>query len=326
MGCDIKGVMIFLVLTLALLIDLFLGEPPSLLHPTVWMGKHIAFIRSRTQILFSPSRKGMNFIMGVIIVISGIVIWGIPISRVEMLLHSREWLFVFVSAPLFKVSFSLRYLLYSGREIGDALEEHDLDRARHLTSWHLVSRNTDDLDEKEITSCVLESLSENITDSFSSPLFYYLAGGLPAAWCYRFINTSDAMVAYRTEELEWLGKFTAWCDSLLNLIPARLTALTICIAAQLCPGASGRQAWRVMLRDRKQTASPNAGWTMAAMAGALSSRLEKKGVYVLGGGMELPTPDKINLCLKVTTIALILTFLLLITLYGGVLWAVNMAA
>ena len=319
--------MIFSVIILAVLIDICLGEPPSPLHPTVWMGTQIAFLKREMSPGFSLKfSKALRFGWGILIILSGIVVWGTALSLAERVLRSHSLLYLILGAALLKVSFSLRYLLFSGREIRDALKKKDLDRARTLTSWHLVSRDTGDLDEKEISSCVIESLSENITDSFTSPLFYFLIAGLPGAWCYRFINTSDAMIAYRTEELEWLGKFTAWCDSILNLLPARLTGLMICLAAFLFPGASGRDAWEIMIRDRGKTASPNAGWTMAAMAGAISSRLEKKGSYVLGDGMELPEPDKIDLCLWLTVVALLLSLGLLVLLYGGVLWALNMVA
>ncbi len=318
-----KGVMILPVIILAVVIDLCLGEPPSSVHPTVWMGKQIGFLKKLSSKLNPRRLKAADFIWGILIVLSGIALWGTILFIFEEIFENRPWFLLLLSAPLLKVSFSLRYLIFSAAEIRNALNEGDLDRARTQTAWHLVSRNTRELDEKEISSCVIESLSENITDSFSSPLFYFLIAGLPGAWCYRFINTSDAMIAYRTETLEWLGKFTAWCDSLLNLIPARLTGIMICVGAFITPGVSGKQAWRIMIRDRGNTESPNAGWTMAAMAGALSCRLEKRDCYVLGAGMELPVPDRIDLCLRLTICTLLLTLAGLILFYGGARWVLN---
>jgi adenosylcobinamide-phosphate synthase len=100
------------------------------------------------------------------------------------------------------------------------------------------------------------------------------------------VNTADAMIGHRRERLEHLGKIAARLDDALNWLPARLTAAAIVLAAGL-HGGSGRRAWRTMRADAGRTASPNAGWTMAAMAGALGVGLEKPGHYRLGSG---PTP------------------------------------
>jgi adenosylcobinamide-phosphate synthase len=142
-----------------------------------------------------------------------------------------------------------------------------------------------------------------------APICFFLVAGLPGAWAYRVINTADAMLGYRQGELEYLGKAAARLDDLLNWIPARLAALGIVLGAWIA-GESGRRAWQVMLRDRGRTRSPNAGWTMAAMAGALGIGLEKPGVYQLGGqlGRELggdapPGAGAIDRALRVTTAA-----------------------
>jgi len=231
---------------------------------------------------------------------------------------------VIVTIPLLKASFSIRYLIRSGMQIRDELVRGNIQKARELTSYHLVSRDTSSLSEEEICSCVIESLSENITDSVSSPLFYFFLFGLPGAWGYRFINTSDAMIAYRNETFEWLGKFTAWCDTLLNWIPARLTALMILIVSVFYPGVSSRNTFRCILSERNNTASPNAGWTMSAMAGALGVTLTKKGEYTLTGGEALPDSRKIDICIRITVLSLLLIIIGMIVLLRGGLWALNM--
>lgn len=310
-----------LIITAALIWDILLSEPPAPIHPTVWMGKYISFLWK-----LKPGRSHkIDFLWGVGIIFSGILIFGGIPFLIFKIIPEGQWLIILlVSIPLFKVSFSLKYLFKSARDIRDQLEKGNLVEARKLTSYHLVSRNTDTLSAREISSCVIESVSENITDSFTSPLFYFMVAGIPGSWIYRFINTSDAMIAYRNEEYEWGGKFTAWCDSALNWLPARVTALMIVCAAFLLPGASGKKSWKYLLRDKTNTASPNAGWTMSAMAGAVSARLEKKSEYILGKGEELPDTDTIDLSLRVTFISLILTVLLILSLFGGGLWLLNM--
>lgn len=110
------------------------------------------------------------------------------------------------SALLLWPVFSYRGLLSAAREILTALEAGDLEEARRLTGWHLVSRRVDSLREDEICGCVIESLAENLTDSFTSPLLFFLLLGLPGAWGLRFINTCDALIGYRDPEHLWGGR------------------------------------------------------------------------------------------------------------------------
>ena len=150
-----------------------------------------------------------------------------------------------------------------------------------------------------MSSSAIESVAEGLCDSVVAPLFYFLIFGLPGAFAYRAINTLDSMIGYRGK-YEYLGKFAARLDDVLNYIPARLAFLFIVIAASL--KKMGREAWQVARRDHTQTSSPNAGWPMAAMAGALHVRLEKPGHYVLGDGKE-PKPDDIDRAVNMFTIA-----------------------
>jgi adenosylcobinamide-phosphate synthase len=159
--------------------------------------------------------------------------------------------------------------------------------------WSLVSRDTSELDESQVASAVIESVAENASDSLIAPLFYYMLGGLPLALVYRFANTADAMLGYHTPEFEWLGKIPARLDDLLNLLPARLTGWLIVLASPLA-GGNMLHAKQTMHRDAANTASPNAGFPMSAMAGALGIELEKTAHYRLGYGGRKPTSADIR--------------------------------
>ncbi len=111
----------------------------------------------------------------------------------------------------------------------------------------------------------------------------------------------DAMIGYHGE-YEYLGKFACWLDDVLNFIPARLTALFLVLAAFMA-GKNGRGSWRVALNEHRKTESPNAGWPMAAMAGALNVRLEKMGHYELGEPLTALEPAAIDDALKLMYIA-----------------------
>jgi adenosylcobinamide-phosphate synthase len=178
-------------------------------------------------------------------------------------------------------------------QVQAALARGDLSEARRLLSWHLVSRPTAELRADEVAAAAIESLAENLSDSLVASLLAYLLGGLPGLAIYRFCNTADAMWGYRDQRYEYLGKAAARADDGLNLAPARITAALIALASQIVNGR-GLLAWCVARRDHGGTASPNAGWPMAAMAGALDTTLTKRGHYMLGDGRRTPDPALIG--------------------------------
>ncbi len=175
------------------------------------------------------------------------------------------------------------------------LVARDLEGARRQVAWHLVSRDTTGLDQDAVASAAVESLAENLTDGVVAPLCFYVvgtllgggAGGLALVWAYRAVNTADAMIGYRRDELEYLGRATARTDDVANYAPARLAAAALVAGAWLARESAAGAAC-VLRRDGRRTESPNAGLTMAAMAGALGVTLEKRGHYRLGAG---PPPD-----------------------------------
>ena len=186
---------------------------------------------------------------------------------------------VLFSIYLLKNTFSLRGLWQAVEKVKLSLSSNDLDEARrHATA--LVSRDTANLTQARLMSATIESCAENLCDSFVAPLFYFAVFGLPGAVAYRIVNTFDAMIGFHGK-WEYTGKFAARLDDILNFIPARLSALLIIMASAICRAGAGR-GWQTMLKQHSLTESPNAGWTMSAMAGALGIILDKAGAYTLG--------------------------------------------
>jgi adenosylcobinamide-phosphate synthase len=124
------------------------------------------------------------------------------------------------------------------------------------------------------------------------------------------INTLDSMVGYKNEEFKNIGWFTAKMDTLVNYIPARLTAVLMIASAGLL-GENAEESWRILKRDRNKTASPNAGWTIGAMAGALNTQLSKQGCYTLGDEHEM-TPEHIFKALRVMELTALLFGLMVV--------------
>lgn len=281
-----------ITLLLAVILDLIFGDPPNRFHPVVLMGNWLA----RGQRL-APQRR--DFWFGAGWVTAGVALFALPGVAMQRALRAKPaWLNVGLLAVLLKFVFAYRNLRRSVDGVAGALSAGDLPRARQLTGRDLVSRETDTLSGQEVAGAAVESLAENITDSFIAPLLAFTMGGLPAAWGYRFVNTADALWGYRTGRFEQLGKFAARLDDALNWLPARLTGWLLVAAAWLA-GEDAGQAARVMLKQHNSTPSPNAGWTMSAMAGGLGVTLSKRGTYQLNGGAKPPDAATIHRALRI---------------------------
>ena len=297
-----------IILVLALAIDLAFGEPPAPLHPVVWMGKLISFGER-----FAPRRGRLaQSLYGSMMVLLGTGLFTLPVYF--LLLHLEEFslaAYIVVGALLLKSTFSVSELRRAASRIKGLLIGNNLEAAR-TQMRSLVSRDTDGLSEPSIVAATVESVAENTSDSFIAPLFYFLLFGVPGAIAYRVTNTFDSMVGYHGK-YEYLGKFAAKLDDILNFIPARLTALMIVIASYLSR-KDASAAWRVMLRDHAKTESPNAGWTMGAAAGALNVQLEKAGHYRLGDARRSLSPQTIDSMIQVMR----MTMLLWISIYFAI--------
>jgi adenosylcobinamide-phosphate synthase len=229
---------------------------------------------------------------------------AVPAWAVERLLRRAGWPGVLLLGLLLKPAFAVRALLEATAAVRDALARDDLPLAREgLRS--LVSRDTAALPAPLLAAAAIESVTENTADSAVAPLLWYALWGLPGAVAYRAVNTLDAMLGYRTARYEHLGKAAARLDDLANLLPARLAGLLFVLAAGNA-GGERRAAWRVMRRDRRITASPNAGWTMSAAAGALGVQLEKAGHYRLNPEGRPPGAADVGRALTLTRSALAL--------------------
>ncbi|MBB6122829.1 adenosylcobinamide-phosphate synthase CbiB [Sphingobium subterraneum] len=145
-----------------------------------------------------------------------------------------------------------------------ALRADDIVAARKAAAM-IVGRDTDTLDLDGVARAAVESLAESFCDGVAAPLFWLLLLGLPGVWVYKAINTADSMIGHIESPYRHFGWAAARTDDLANLLPARLSAILLCIA--------GRRGWHILWRDHDRHASPNAGWPEAAMAGALGVRL-----------------------------------------------------
>jgi len=322
------------ILLLALVIDILFGEPPRVIHPVVWMGKVISFWQR-----FAPSEHFACFHsrrLPLVIARSGatkqshstqdrlreesggwpqLVYGAVTVLLTIFIFASAAYFLLFyvgkislmayiiTAALLLKSTFSFRELREIALEIKVLLASDNLKEARTKLPG-LVSRETQALGKPALVSATVESVAENTCDSFVAPLFYFLLLGVPGAVAYRVVNTVDAMIGYHGE-YEYLGKFAARLDDILNFVPARISGLLLVVAAYLCR-RGGNRAWQVMFRDHSKTESPNAGWPMSAVAGALGVRLEKVNCYSLGNANNPLTPQFIASGIRLAEVSALL--------------------
>ena len=296
------------IIGFAILIDLIFGDPKNRYHPTAWIGTFIAKLTTITKNQNSTFEKVGGTIM--IITISSVVVlllsgltFGISLISVD---YISLILSIVIGALLLKTTIAIRGMEKHAISVLDSLESNDLDLARNYLSM-IVKRNTTKLDKNHVLSGVLESISENTVDGITGPMFYYAFFGLFGAFVYRIINTADSMVGYKNDIFKNLGWFTAKCDTILNYIPSRLTGLMMVISAAILKN-NWRNSYKVMIRDGKKTESPNAGYPMAALAGALETKFEKINHYKLGDGETTLTRDHVFSAIKIMKLTSILFF------------------
>ena len=276
------------MLPLAVALDLALGEPPTWLHPTVWIGRTVSLADR-----LAPKSPRAGLVAGVVVVV---VITGAWTAGAFFLL---EWLrdlhsiaFFLVGAVILKTTFSVRMLHNVAADVRNLLLDGNIDQVRARMS-SLVSRDPSQLTPELATAAAIESVSENMCDSFIGPWLAFALFGVPGAVAYRAINTLDSMIGYHGR-YEYLGKAAARLDDLVNLIPARVSGALLVLASAVLPGQRAGGAWRIMWRDHGRTESPNAGWAMSGIAGALGVQLEKVGHYRLGDAIRQLEPVDIT--------------------------------
>ncbi len=283
---------------LAFFTDSLIGDPRTGMHPVVIMGKFIGWLEKffrRDE--DSPNTQIFKGAILVLLVLS--VSWG---TTYGLLLLAGKLSNIFADIlGVLLLSFFIcpRSLAEAGFELRKLLEAGDLSEARRKVGW-IVGRDTDALDEAEITRATVETIAENTVDGIIAPLFFYFIGGVPMAALYRAANTMDSMLGYKNEKYLYFGKAAARVDDVLNIIPARITGILTVVSAMLM-NYNWKNSWKIMVRDASGHPSPNGGYPEASTAGALNIRLGGFNYYFgkksfrayMGDNIEVLTRKKI---------------------------------
>ncbi|MCM1490645.1 MAG: adenosylcobinamide-phosphate synthase CbiB [Muribaculum sp.] len=252
----------FIISKISLLIgwilDLIFGDPEKLPHPVVGFGKIISYFEKTLNNGDNRKLKG-GITAGFLILATFVLVYAIlfflsPFPWIKMLVTAVGVFYCLAGTTL------IREVKAVFAACDRSLEEGRMQVAR------IVGRDTANLTDKEVKTAALETLAENLSDGVIAPLFWYALLGLPGMMAYKMVNTLDSMIGYKNERYGQFGYVAAHIDDIANLIPARLTALLMIIAA----GKPG--LWRFVMKFGPQHASPNSGWPEAALAGILNCR------------------------------------------------------
>ena len=252
----------------AVALDLLMGDPVYRAHPIRLMGNTLTWLEDGLQKLRADGYGG-----GIALFLLLSIVWvG---GSGALLLGLQKW--NNAAAVIFHLflaysCLALHDLLRHSWAVESSARRGDLEGARKAIS-RLVGRDTDRMDIAACRRAAIESLSENLTDGFVSPLAWYVALGLPGIVLFKVVSTMDSMVGYKTPRYLKFGWCGARLDDLMNFLPARLTWLLLCVLAFVLPGCSARKAFVVGWRQHAVLPGPNSGWSEAAAAGGIQRRL-----------------------------------------------------
>lgn len=261
-----------IALLIGVAVDLVVGDPVYAWHPVRIIGRRL----SRTEGHLRAT--GLDGYVGGVLLFVDVSFASLVLLILAMVVATAAGTVTSALVPWILHIFvvytflALGDLVHHVRRIESAVRRDDLAAARQAVSA-LVGRDTDRMDGAACRRAAVESLSENLTDGFVSPVFWYVIGGLPGLVLFKVVSTMDSMVGYKTPQYLRFGWCGARLDDVMNYVPARLTWLLIVVIAAMLPGCSARKAWRVGLDQHALLLGPNSGWSEAATAGAVQRRL-----------------------------------------------------
>ncbi|MCL2137285.1 MAG: adenosylcobinamide-phosphate synthase CbiB [Coriobacteriia bacterium] len=266
-----------IVLSIALTLDLLIGDPQNPLHPIRFIGSGIS-MGIRLYRKAKPSSKAVQFIAGAVLSIGIISLAFLAAFVLTRLVYGINQIAgVLFEGALCYFLLAAKSLKVESMKVYTAVMAGDISQARYDLSM-IVSRDTASLNQTELIKGAVETVAENLSDGVIAPLIFICIGGAPIGMAYKAVNTLDSMIGYKTDEFLYFGKFAARLDDAVNFIPARCAAVFL-ILGSLLAKADFAQARRIFLRDRKNHASPNSAQTMSACAGALRLQLGGDAYY-----------------------------------------------
>lgn len=311
---------LFCAMLLGFLLDCLLGDPRTIPHPVVCMGKLISWLEKAFRALFPKTRLGENLAGGCIWLVTVAVSFLIPWGLLKLTGMVSPWLRLLLQTIFCWQVLAAKSLRQESMKVYEALKTGTIEDARHAVSM-IVGRDTQALDADAVTRAAVETVAENCSDGVIAPMLYFALGGGPLAFAYKAVNTMDSMLGYVEPPYQNVGLVPARMDDVCNYLPARISGIMMLLAGGLL-GLNFRNGWKIFLRDRYNHASPNSAQTESVCAGLLGLRLAGDAWYhgvlhkkkYIGDALRPITPEDIPLSDRLMYATAVLTLVICLIL------------
>lgn len=266
-----------LALVLGFCIDLIFGDPHSIPHPVVLIGRLISATEKLVRKIFPKTVRGENVAGGVLWLLVVLISTAVPLGILYLGYKISPWLGLALESIMCWQILATKSLKVESMKVYTALKAGNPAEYRRAVSM-IVGRDTAALDDKAVARAAVETVAENTSDGIIAPMLYLAIGGAPLGFFYKAVNTMDSMLGYVEMPYKNIGLVPAKMDDFFNFLPARLSALLMLLAGWL-EGLDIRRGWRIWRRDRRNHASPNSAQTESVCAGLLGLRLAGDAYY-----------------------------------------------
>lgn len=307
-------------LTLGFFLDLLIGDPHSIPHPVVLIGKLIGIAEKAMRALFPKTPWGEKLAGGAVWLIVVSLSTAVPWILLHFANGVSPWLGLALETVMCAQILATKSLRKESMQVFEALKTGDLARSQYAVS-RIVGRDTARLDEAGVTRAAVETVAENTSDGVIAPMLYLAIGGAPLGFFYKAVNTMDSMLGYVEPPYQNVGLVPARMDDVCNYLPARISGIIMLLAGGLL-GLNFRNGWKIFLRDRYNHASPNSAQTESVCAGLLGLRLAGDAWYhgvlhkkkYIGDALRPITPEDIPLSDRLMYATAVLTLVICLIL------------
>ena len=258
-------------------IDLIVGDPHSIPHPVIFIGKLITAIEKLVRKVFPKTTRGEN--------VAGSVLWllvvalstAVPALLLWLCYGLNTWLGLALESIMCWQILATKSLKDESMKVYATLKTGDIEKSRYAVSM-IVGRDIANLDDKAVARAAVETVAENTSDGIVAPLLFLAVGGAPLGFFYKAVNTMDSMLGYVEMPYKNIGLVPAKMDDVMNFIPARFSAFLMLLGGWVLR-LDVKNGWKIFKRDRFNHASPNSAQTESVCAGLLGLRLAGDAWY-----------------------------------------------
>ena len=264
-------------LFIGFIIDLIVGDPHSIPHPVIFIGKLISAIEKVVRKIFPKTVRGENVAGGVLWLLVVVISTAVPALLLCLSYGLNTWLGLALESIMCWQILATKSLKDESMKVYAALKTGNIEKSRYAVSM-IVGRDTENLDYKAVARAAVETVAENTSDGIVAPLIFLAIGGAPLGFFYKAVNTMDSMLGYVEMPYKNIGLVPAKMDDVMNFIPSRLSALIMLLAGCLLK-LNVKNGWKIFRRDRFNHASPNSAQTESVCAGLLGLQLAGDAYY-----------------------------------------------